>query len=389
MYLQQVARALAAEHTVTVLAERIDDGPSYRLDESLCPPPRFDPFDDQGVRVEQLRLSFSERLRTLPLIHQVVPGLRRYAYGRVRLSAASIYAKAAAPVIADAARGSDVVHAWAGDMMAFATTKAARAIGAPSVVTPFAHEGWWGDDPASVAAYRAADRVVALLDTEANLYARLGVGRARVAVCGVCSSGAQTGGAQSLRDRYGIQGPLVLFLGVRRPYKGFSLLLEAAPAVASRHPGAVFAFVGPGDGITGSDRVRVIDAGLVSEAERSAWLEAADLLCLPSSSEILPKSILEAWSVGTPALVADIPTLRELVGTTGGGIAVERTRSAIASAIGDLFADPDRLLRMGEAGRRAWQSRYTVDAVASWHEELYSCLTRLPTVRHRLAHAGA
>jgi len=55
-----------------------------------------------------------------------------------------------------------------------------------------------------------------------------------------------------------------------------------------------------------ADRKHVLDAGRVSEGDKYDWLAAADLLCLPSLGETFGVVILEAWSVGTPAVVSDI-----------------------------------------------------------------------------------
>jgi glycosyltransferase involved in cell wall biosynthesis len=375
-FLRQLARDLATRHEVIVLAHRIDDGPTDRLTDSLRPPPPFERFEDGGVRVHPLRISARERVLLAPLVSQIVPGFRRYAYGRARVAAAVLYGAVVSSTIAEEADDSHVLHMWGGDLVAAAAVKAARQLGVPSVVTPFAHRGQWGDGPADAFAYRAADRVIGLLDTDAAVYRALGVSKERLAVCGVCSSGLPSGGGSELRVRLGISGPLVLFLGVRRPYKGFDLLMASAALVAERLPGVTFAFVGPGPALTtASSSTRLLDVGVVDDAEKAAWLDAADLLCLPSRGEIFPGSILEAWSVGTPVLVSDLPTLRELVEKASGGVVAELECEAIAAAIIELLGDPERLLALGEAGRNFWSENCTVEAVAAWHEQLYTTLT--------------
>jgi glycosyltransferase involved in cell wall biosynthesis len=293
----------------------------------------------------------------------------------MRAGAAMLYCASVAPVIERRLHDHDVVHMWGGDLLATAVMRAARRRGVPGIVTPFAHRGQWGDDAASAAAYRAASRVVALLDAEAEVYRELGVPEARIAVSGVGSPGVPTGGGEALRRRLQIDGPLVVFLGVRRPYKGFDLLLEAAPLVANDRPDTTFAFVGPGDAIAAPAGVRVVDAGPVTEIDRAAWLEAADLLCLPSRGEIFPVSILEAWSAGTPVVSSDLPTLVELVEGAGGGVTVSREPRSLADAILALLADPERRRALGERGRARWQERYTVEAVGAWHERLYAELS--------------
>ena len=376
-FLRHLARELAQRHEVTVLAHRIDDGPTDRLTDSLRPPPAFEAFDDGPVRITPLRLSRKRRALMAPLVTHAVPVLRRYAYGRLRVPAAALYAQVVGPVIAAEAKGSDVVHMWGGDLVAGAAMRAARLVGAIGIVTPFAHAKQYGTGPADVFAYRAADRIISLLETEAELYRSLGVAEDRIAVCGVASSGVPTGHGDQIRRRFSIDGPLVLFLGVRRPYKGFGLLLQAAPLVAMARPDVTFAFIGPGDALDELlSPVRVIDAGVVDEHERAGWLEAADLLCLPSDAEIFPGSFLEAWSVGTPVLASDLPTLCELLERSGGGLTVPRTPEAIGQRIIELLASPDRLRDLGENGRSFWVNHCSVAAVASWHEQLFASLAR-------------
>jgi glycosyltransferase involved in cell wall biosynthesis len=170
---------------------------------------------------------------------------------------------------------------------------------------------------------------------------------------------------------------LVLYLGVRRPYKGFELLVEAARRVAAEAPQTTFAFVGPGPRLAATNTsARILDIGPVDDLGRAAWLDAADLLCLPSEGEIFPVSILEAWSLRKPVLTSDIPSLRELVGKAKGGLTVPRNSYAIAQAILDLLANPSRLAAMGESGHMFWAGRHTVRAVADWHERLYVSLAK-------------
>jgi glycosyltransferase involved in cell wall biosynthesis len=113
----------------------------------------------------------------------------------------------------------------------------------------------------------------------------------------------------------------------------------------------------------------------VDERERAGWLEAADLFCLPSEGEIFPVSILEAWSVRTPVLTSDLPTLDELLGQARGGVTAPRHPRALADAILALLADPERLRAMGESGYTFWASRHTVERVAAAHEAVYASLT--------------
>jgi len=374
-FMRAITTQLATQHDVEVLAYRVDNGPWGRLTDSLRPPPTFEPFTDGAAQVTPLRVPLGRRALMAPLVSQVVPVLRRYAYGRTRVAAAALYGQAVAPVIARSARKADVIHGWGGDLLASAVVRAARLSGVPAIITPFAHASQWGDDRASAAAYRAADAIVALLDADAALYRELGVKNGRLTVTGVCSPGVRPGGGPALREQLQIAGPIVIFLGARRPYKGFDLLLEAAPRVAAACPDVTFAFVGPGDSLPqAQDSVRMVDVGSVDEEGKAAWLDAADLMCLPSQAEIFPVTVLEAWSVATPVLLSDIAPLRELVKRSAGGVCVRREPAELADQIIGLLGDRARLRELGSAGQRFWRAGHTVEAVTQRHEALYDRL---------------
>lgn len=370
-FLHHLSRALAVDHDVTVLAQGIDTGPRSALADSLRPPPSFSPFDDSGVSVVPIRVSTARRALLAPLVGQATPVLRRYAWGRSRTAATRFYSSVVGPSLAEQARGSDVIHVFGTDLLAAAALRAGRLLGIPVIGTPFAHRGQWGDNESCAITYRALDRVVALLEADALLYEELGVARERIVVGGVCTPDSAVGSGTALRVRFEIRGPLVLFLGVRRPYKGVDLLLEAAPAISRAVPGVTFAFVGPGPKLRDLAGARVLDVGTVDDDERAAWLDAADLLCLPSEAEILPSSFLEAWTASTPVVAGDIPPLRELVSRSGGGVVTGLSAAAVADSVAELLADPGRLRALGAAGHAYWRETFTVEAVARLHEALY------------------
>jgi glycosyltransferase involved in cell wall biosynthesis len=389
VFLRDLAWELALTNDVTVLAHRIDDGSSGWLTDSLRPPPTFEPFDDGPVRIEPLRVPARRQLALSPLVAQITPGLRRYMYGRARVAAATLYGAVVSPVIERAGEEADAIHMFGSDLVAVAAMRAARSLRIPGVITPFAHRDQWGTGPADAYAYLLATHVIGLLEADADLYRELGVPHDRLSVCGLGSRGVSPGHGASIRRRWGISGPLVLFLGVRRDYKGLDLVVRAAPFVTAKRPDVTFAVVGPGarlEDIPESTRILDVDHA-VTGAERAGWLEAADILCVPSAGESFGAVVTEGWSVGTPAVVADIPTSRELVSKAGGGVSVRRDPQALADTLVDLLKRPDQLRRLGESGRSYWSEHYALPIVARWHERLYETLgeARAPEGKGRVA----
>jgi glycosyltransferase involved in cell wall biosynthesis len=370
-FLRDLAQELSLRHDVRVVALSIGDEPPNRLWDSLRAPAPFEPFADGAVDVVPLRISGAAKIALAPLAYQVVPVVRRYAYGRSRLAAAALYEAVVGRLVARSLGDVDVVQVWQAGFLAGAGVRAARLLGVPSVVMSSLHPGVWGDDRASARTYRRANAVLAQLESEACAYRSLGVPAERISVCGAPVRGVARGGGAWIRARYGIRGPLIVFLGNRRPYKGVDVLLAAAAQLRTRVRGVRVAFVGPGPALA-SDDPCVLDVGSVRDEECAAWLDAADLVCLPSAAESFGLAVVEAWSAGTPVVTSDIPALRELVETSGGGWTARRDPDALAAVLEHALSDPDELVRAGERGRAAWRARFTSDAVARRIESVYA-----------------
>ena len=118
----------------------------------------------------------------------------------------------------------------------------------------------------------------------------------------------------------------------------------------------------------------VLDVGPVSGSQRDAWLDAADILCVPSAAESFGLVVSEAWSTATPVVTSDIPVLRERVTESGGGVVTSREPPALADAIHMLLADTRLRLEMGQAGYEHWRQTCSLESVAAWHQAAYARL---------------
>jgi glycosyltransferase involved in cell wall biosynthesis len=370
-----VAAPLSISHDVRVFAHRIDShdtdwlGP---LDRATSFPPQVDPVS--GVATIQLRLRPIDLAALAPLLllfqalptHRIVRSVISRPFDRLHTPVAG---RRFASQIGEA----DVVHRFGGNRMALATVSAAQRLNCPVVITPLAHPGHWDDDPISARAYRSADLILATSVADAQIYERLGVSPDRLEICPLPSRQPNLGGGPELRRSAGIAGPLILFLGARRANKGVDQLLRAAELIAQRRPEARFAFVGPGAALQARP-VNVLDVGEVDERERDAWLDAADLLCLPSSAESFGMVISEAWSAGVPVVTSDLPVLRERMKDSGAGLAVSRDPHHLAEAIAELLGDDALRREMGRAGHAHWKRTLSPDAIARWHASAYNRL---------------
>jgi len=176
-----------------------------------------------------------------------------------------------------------------------------------------------------------------------------------------------------------IEPPYLLYIGSITPRKGLHWLAEALTLLPDGTPPLVVA--GPNGWASDvvHEHVRRLDRppdmrflGRVDDATLDALLAQATLLCHPSEAEGFGIPCLEAMGAGVPVVAGDIPSVREL---SGGAVVLvpPRDPAALASAIGDLLADPTRRETLAAAGRRQAEP-YTWEATTSQTVAVYRSL---------------
>jgi glycosyltransferase involved in cell wall biosynthesis len=360
-------------HEVTVVAQCVDERDFTRMTHVTRERLKFAPFNHKGISVVQFRPSRRRRTLLLPLALETIPLGGRISRKWVGRYSSGYYASVVKGVLEPLIAGGDIVHVMGSNFMSVAAVETAHALGIPAAISPFAHIGEWGDDSVSIRAYRNADAVLATTAADAAVYSSLGVSADKLLVAALPVPNALIEGEVPDAALPPEGGPLVVYIGQRRPTKRVGLLLQATAHVWKDHPDARFAFIGPGSPLGMRDE-RILDIGRVSDPERGRWLERADILCLPSSSESFGLVVPEAWSVGVPVVVSDIPVLQELVGASGGGLVATPNPASFGNAISSLLDDPERARAMGQAGHDYWRERLAPGPVAEHHLEIYERL---------------
>jgi glycosyltransferase involved in cell wall biosynthesis len=106
-------------------------------------------------------------------------------------------------------------------------------------------------------------------------------------------------------------------------------------------------------------------------------LAAADLFVLPSYSEGMSISLLEAMAAGLPVVASDIPGNRALVRHEQEGLLVPpRDAKGLAAAICRVFDSPACGVQFGTAGRKRAMEEFSLEKSARSHLELIASLTR-------------
>jgi len=174
---------------------------------------------------------------------------------------------------------------------------------------------------------------------------------------------------------------IVLFLGRIHFKKGLDLLIQAWSDLSPTHPDAHLVLAGPDfEGtravmeklvaekcLTGS----VTFTGMLRHDLKWSALAAAECFVLPSYSEGLSVSALEAMGVGLPVIVTEqcnLPAVKDL----HAGWQIQSEVGQLTSAIRELLSNaPGTNARIGSRGRNLVLTRYNWSTVSEQMAELY------------------
>ncbi|TFG81586.1 MAG: glycosyltransferase, partial [Erysipelotrichales bacterium] len=145
-------------------------------------------------------------------------------------------------------------------------------------------------------------------------------------------------------------------------------------------------FVLLGDGELGDHLRKYADEAAIARNVRFlGWrsdvatvLSAFDVFAFPSLNEGMGKAIVEAMAMGKPVIASDVGGIPDLVVHGENGLLVPPADSeALANAVLELYENPDKRKKMGEAGKRI-AAEYGVDAMVRKIDDLYeTCLKAL------------
>ena len=224
-------------------------------------------------------------------------------------------------------------------------------------------------------------RVIAVSDAARDAYLRAGLDRASRVVTvhnGIAARRPQRSREQ-LRAELGLpaDAPVVAMVSVLRAGKGHDVGIEAVRALRERHPQLRLLVVGDGPARAEVEAraAPLGDAVVLTGFRRDVveLLAASDMLLLPSRMDAFPTSLLEAASVGVPAVATAVGGIPEIVddGETGLLIPAPPEAGAVTAAIGALLDDPDLRVRLGEAARDRFAARFTAERWAARCRAIY------------------
>jgi rhamnosyl/mannosyltransferase len=181
---------------------------------------------------------------------------------------------------------------------------------------------------------------------------------------------------QAIRQRY--PGPLLLFVGRLRYYKGLDYLVQAMQRIE-----ATLLVVGTGPE---GEHLRALTAELglsdkihfladVGDDALVTYFQAADLFVLPSShrSEAFGIVLLEAMAAGTPLITTELGTGTSWVNQDGitGRVVPPRDAAALAEAIGALLQNESQRAAMGTRARARAQAEFDLPVLVQRVMDVY------------------
>lgn len=170
------------------------------------------------------------------------------------------------------------------------------------------------------------------------------------------------------------EGPTVFFIGRHEPRKGLAVLLEAM----SELPSTFHLWVGSDGPETdelkrrhaGDPRIEWL--GRLSEEEKVARLQGADVVCFPSlSGESFGVVLLEGMAAETPIVASRLPGYANVAREGRDALLVEPGDArALAAAIERLVDEPDLAAELVASGRQR-AAEFSMDRLAARYLEIF------------------
>jgi glycosyltransferase involved in cell wall biosynthesis len=234
---------------------------------------------------------------------------------------------------------------------------------------------------------RRADRIVAVAGSMKALLVRHGVAAQKIRVVhNAIDPGEAVPGVsgEEIRRRNGF-APDQLVIGVigrLNPEKGQMIFLQAMEKAARVVPGAKALIIGDGQDRPMLERF-CLERGLSERVlflgyqERIAdYYQILDLLVLPSLSEGLPNTVLEAMSFGVPVLATAVGGVPEIIENGNGRMVPPNDPEALAAGMIELLGDGALRQAIGSKGKETVVARFAAGGrarqIVNLYEELLS-----------------
>lgn len=181
-----------------------------------------------------------------------------------------------------------------------------------------------------------------------------------------------------LRQKYTLPADSIIAVTSGRfvDQKGHTHLVAAMPAMAQQHPRVRFLWLGNGP-LESMLKARLTELNMLDRVVFAGLLDVftlellgADLMIHPSIEEPFGIVLLEAMRASLPIVASRVGGIPEVVAENETALLVPPAdHASLAATVNLLLEDPDRLVRMGEAGRNRWREHFSYEVMLNTLEQ--------------------
>jgi glycosyltransferase involved in cell wall biosynthesis len=182
---------------------------------------------------------------------------------------------------------------------------------------------------------------------------------------------------QVIKFKEDCEGQVIFtFVGRLSPIKRCDRILELARATALTQHKIHFLVIGDGEL---REELEIHSAGLPVtfvgwQSNIEDWLAATDAAILLSDNEAVPLAMIEAGYAGLPVIATNVGSMSDVVIDGVNGYLVETNMNDIFEKTISIAENPSLRVQMGTNGRNLAIAHFSVKAMISKHEEIYSQL---------------
>ena len=207
-----------------------------------------------------------------------------------------------------------------------------------------------------------ADKVTALTEWEKDEIKKLGIPEEKITVIpnGInIDKFSKVKSGKNFREKYNIEGPMILFIGQPIRRKGLEYLIGAMPEIIKEFENVKCFFVGYRKNNKLEElcdklniKSNVIFLGFLSEQKKVEALTAADIFVFPTLYEGFGTVVVEAMAAGCPVVTTNVAGNSEIVKNNRNGILVKpKSSEEISKAVIKLLKNNGTRKKMGSRNR--------------------------------------
>lgn len=190
---------------------------------------------------------------------------------------------------------------------------------------------------------------------------------------------AKEGEKAQVRQSLGIsaEAPVLISVGGCSPVKRHHDVLRALPSILEALPEAIYLHLGEGATL-GEEQELARSLGVAdhvrfcgNQADVRRFLIASDLYVMPSRYEGISITTIEAMACGIPAVLYDVPGLRDFNAGAERCVLIPEGAERLAEAVVSLYRDPSRQALLAGRAKDFVNERFSMEHNVQQIVELY------------------